>query len=57
MSEPDPPALYRLGQYLRAALRHPDNRSAWIEWAADSDIYALWQELNIDIGTHGQRDS
>jgi len=57
MSEPDPPALYRLGQYLRAALRHPDDRAAWIEWAADSDIYAIWQELNIDLGTDGQRDS
>lgn len=54
-SELDPPARYRLGQYLRAALRHPDDRHAYLEWAADSDIYALWQELNIDIRTDGQR--
>jgi len=47
----DPPALYRLGHYLRASLRHPDDRDAWFDWAADADIYSLWQGLDLYTGT------
>ena len=43
---PDPPALYRLGQYLRASLRDPDDRDAWLDWTADVDAYADWQNLD-----------
>lgn len=46
----DPPARYRLGQYLRAALRDPDDRDAWIDEAAAEDLYALWQELDTESG-------
>jgi hypothetical protein len=41
-----PPALYRLGQYLRASLRDPDDRDAWLDWTADVDAYADWQNLD-----------
>jgi hypothetical protein len=43
LSQPDPPALYRLGQYLRASLRDPDDRDGWVDEIADADIYSLWQ--------------
>jgi len=53
----DAAARYRLGQYLRASLRDPDDRDAYLEWVSDADIYSLWQELDIDSGDDGQRDS
>jgi hypothetical protein len=49
-----PPELYRLGQYLRAALRDPDDRDAWLDWTADVDAYALWQGL--DVGEDARRE-
>jgi hypothetical protein len=52
LAEPDPPARYRLGHYLRAVLSHPDDRDAWLDCVADADIYALWQELDGEILTH-----
>ena len=50
LAKVDPPALYRLGQYLREVLRDPDDRDAWLDWTADVDAYALWQGLDLFAG-------
>jgi hypothetical protein len=54
---PDPPALYRLGQYLREVQRDPNDRNAWIEWVADVEVYEVWQGLVIDVIDDGQPDN
>jgi len=46
LAKVDAPARYRLGQYLRASLRDPDDRDAYLEWVSDADIYSLWQGLD-----------